>query len=88
MTIDQASLEPLYRQVARILQGRSELVSCGLVRRCRRRRRRRSGSGWAGMRSEMRCRRCGIGTFVRLPAEDVAVVRVGAGTRVGNHPRQ
>jgi DNA-binding GntR family transcriptional regulator len=92
MTIDPASFEPVYRQLARILRDQirgGDLVAGAMV-----------GSeaslaqrfdvgrdsvrdALAALRSEgLVVTERGMGTFVRGPAEHVDVLRVGAGTRV------
>jgi len=92
MAIDAASFEPVYRQLARILRDQihagelqagqpvgseaSLSQSYGIGRDAVR-------DALALLRSEgLVTTTRGIGTFVRGPAEDLAVVRVGAGTRV------
>src|ERR1022692_2899428 len=92
VTIDQASFEPVYRQLARILRDQiqagelrpgaplpseaSLAQSFGVGRDAVR-------DALALLRSEgLVITTRGIGTFVREQATDLAVVRVGAGTRV------
>jgi DNA-binding transcriptional regulator YhcF (GntR family) len=92
MSIDQASFEPVYRQLARILRERirggdlrpgdalpSEATlsqSFGVGRDAVR-------DALASLRGEgLVSTTRGIGTFVRERATELTVVRVGAGTRV------
>jgi DNA-binding GntR family transcriptional regulator len=92
MSIDQASFEPVYRQLARILRERiragelrpgdalpSEAAlsqSFGVGRDAVR-------DALASLRGEgLVSTTRGIGTFVRERATELTVVRVGAGTRV------
>jgi DNA-binding GntR family transcriptional regulator len=92
MTIDQASFEPVYRQLARILREQiqagqflpgaalpseaSLAQNFGVGRDAVR-------DALASLRSEgLVITTRGIGTFVREQAIDLTVVRVGAGTRV------
>jgi DNA-binding GntR family transcriptional regulator len=92
MTIDQASFEPVYRQLARILreQIRAGELRAGEALPSEASLSQRFGVGRDAVRDALSALRGeglvittrGIGTFVRRPAEDVAVVRVGAGTRV------
>jgi GntR family transcriptional regulator len=92
MTVDPASYEPVYRQVARILREQirggelrgGEVVGSEAVLS------QRFGVGRDAVRDAIGVLRAeglvvtvrGIGTFVRGPVEQVTVVRVGAGTRV------
>src|SRR6266436_3365869 len=92
MTIDQASFEPVYRQLARILREQiqagelhpgtalpseaalSQTFGVGRDAVC---------DALSSLRSEgLVITTRGIGTFVREPATDLTVVRMGAGTRV------
>ncbi len=92
MAIDQASFEPVYRQLARILR---EQIQAGQLRAGQALPSEASlsqafGVGRDAVRDALAMLRSeglvitsrGIGTFVRGPVDDVAVVRVGAGTRV------
>jgi DNA-binding GntR family transcriptional regulator len=92
MTIDPASFEPVYRQLARIL---SEQIAAGELQAgealpSETSLAQRFGVGRDAVRDALATLRAdglvittrGIGTFVRGPAEDVTVVTVGAGTRV------
>src|SRR6266704_918770 len=88
MAIDQASFEPVYRQLARILR---EQIQAGELRAGQALPSEASLSqefgvgrdALAALRGEgLVITTRGIGTFVRGPVEEVAVVRVGAGTRV------
>lgn len=92
MTIDQASFEPVYRQLARILR---EQIQVGALRPgealpSEASLSQRFGVGRDAVRDALAMLRSeglvittrGIGTFVRGPVKEVAVVRVGAGTRV------
>jgi DNA-binding GntR family transcriptional regulator len=92
MTIDPASFEPVYRQLARILReqiGTGELRA-GEALPSEASLSQRFGVGRDAVRDALAALRGeglvittrGIGTFVRGPAADVTVVRVGAGTRV------
>jgi DNA-binding GntR family transcriptional regulator len=93
MTIDPASYEPVYRQLARILRDRiqsgelspgqllpSEATLAGTF-----------GVGRDAVRDALASLRSeglvtttrGQGTYVREPATDLAVVRAGEGARVG-----
>lgn len=92
VTIDQTSFEPVYRQLARILRGQIQAgelrpgaalpseaslsQSFGVGRDAVR-------DALAALRSEgLVVTTRGIGTFVREPATEVAVVRRGVGTQV------
>ena len=92
MTIDQASFEPVYHQLARILRTQihagelrpgdalpSEAAlsqTYGVGRDAVR-------DALASLRSEgLVVTTRGIGTFVREPATEITVLRLGAGTRV------
>src|SRR6266536_3034970 len=92
MVIDQASFEPVYRQLARILR---EQVQAGELRAgealpSEAALSQRFGVGRDAVRDALAMLRSeglvittrGIGTFVRGPADELAVVRVGLGTRV------
>lgn len=92
MTIDPASFEPVYRQLARILR---EQIAAGQLHAGEALPSEASLSqqfdvGRDAVRDALALLRNdglvittrGIGTFVRGPAADVEVVRVGAGTRV------
>ncbi len=92
MTIDPASFEPVYRQLARILreQIRAGELRAGQALPSEASLSQRFGVGRDAVRDALASLRGeglvittrGIGTFVRGPAADVTVVRVGAGTRV------
>jgi DNA-binding GntR family transcriptional regulator len=92
MVIDQASFEPVYRQLARILR---EQIQAGELRAgealpSEAALSQRFGVGRDAVRDALAMLRGeglvittrGIGTFVRGLVEEVAVVRVGVGTRV------
>lgn len=92
MGIDQASFEPVYRQLARILR---ESIQAGQLRPgaalpSEAALSQRYGVGRDAVRDALSVLRGegmvvttrGIGTFVRGPVGEVTVVRVGAGTRV------
>jgi DNA-binding GntR family transcriptional regulator len=75
--IDQASFEPVYRQLARILR---ESIQAGELRPGEAL---PSEDALSALRGEgLVITTRGIGTFVRGPVDQVTVVRVGAGTRV------
>ena len=88
VTIDQASFEPVYRQLARILR---EQIQAGELRPGAALPSETSLSqtfgvgrdALAALRSEgLVVTTRGIGTFVREPATEVTIVRRGMGTRV------
>ena len=92
MTIDQASFEPVYRQLARILR---EQIQAGELRPGAALPSEASlsqtfGVGRDAVRDALASLRTeglvvttrGIGTFVREPATEITVLRLGAGTRV------
>jgi DNA-binding GntR family transcriptional regulator len=92
MPIDQASFEPVYRQLARILR---EQIQAGELRPGAALPSEASlsqtfGVGRDAVRDALASLRSeglvvttrGIGTFVREPATDVTVLRTGPGTRV------
>ena len=92
VTIDQASFEPVYRQLARILR---EQIQAGELRPGAALPSEASlsqtfGVGRDAVRDALAALRSeglvvttrGIGTFVRQPATDVSVRRLGAGTQV------
>ena len=92
MTIDPASFEPVYRQLARILRDqirRGELRAGAMVG-SEASLSQRFGVGRDAVRDALAALRSeglviterGMGTFVRGPAEHVEVLHVGAGTRV------
>ena len=92
MTIDPDSFEPVYRQLARILREQiaagtrragEPLPSEASLSRQFDVRRDAVRHALASLRADgLVVTTRGIGTLVRGPAKDVAVVRVGAGTRV------
>jgi DNA-binding GntR family transcriptional regulator len=92
MTIDPASFEPVYRQLARILreQIRAGELGAGAALPSEASLSQRFEVGRDAVRDALAALRGeglvittrGIGTFVRGPVTDVAVVRVSAGTRV------
>jgi DNA-binding GntR family transcriptional regulator len=92
MVIDQASFEPVYRQLARILRDQIQAgeLRAGEALPSEASLSQRFGVGRDAVRDALAMLRSeglvittrGIGTFVRGPVEEVAVVRVGAGTRV------
>ena len=92
MTIDAASFEPVYRQLARILrdQIRSGELQAGAMVGSETSLSQRFGVGRDAVRDALSALRSeglviterGTGTFVRSPAEHVEVLHVGAGTRV------
>ena len=92
MTIDPASFEPVYRQLARILREQIQAgeLRAGQALPSEASLSQRFGVGRDAVRDALASLRGeglvittrGIGTFVRGPAADVTVVRVGAGTRV------
>lgn len=92
VTIDQASFEPVYRQLARILR---EQIQAGELRPGAALPSEASlsqtfGVGRDAVRDALAALRSeglvlttrGIGTFVREPATEVTVVQMGTGTRV------
>ncbi len=92
MTIDQASFEPVYRQLARILR---EQIQAGELRPgaalpSEAALSQTFGVGRDAVRDALASLRTeglvvttrGIGTFVREPATEVTVMHLGAGTRV------
>jgi DNA-binding transcriptional regulator YhcF (GntR family) len=92
MVIDAASFEPVYRQLARILRAQIQAGSLrpGQPVGSEASLSQRFGVGRDAVRDALAVLRSeglvittrGIGTFVRGAVEDLAVVRVGAGTRV------
>ena len=92
MTIDPASFEPVYRQLARILrdQIRSGELQAGAMVGSEASLSQRFGVGRDAVRDALAALRSeglviterGTGTFVRSPAENVEVLHVGVGTRV------
>jgi DNA-binding GntR family transcriptional regulator len=92
MTIDPASFEPVYRQLARILrdQIRSGDLRPGAAVGSEASLSQRFGVGRDAVRDALAALRSeglviterGAGTFVREPAEHVEVVRVAVGARV------
>ena len=92
MSIDQASYEPVYRQLARILRDRIQsgelrpgdpLPSESTLAQTFDVGRDAVRDALALLRSEgLVVTTRGVGTVVREPATDVTVVRVGAGARV------
>jgi len=92
MTIDSASFEPVYRQLARLLREQIQAgeLRAGQALPSEASLSQRFGVGRDAVRDALASLRGeglvvttrGIGTFVRGPAADVTVVRVGAGTRV------
>jgi len=92
MTIDPASFEPVYRQLARILRERigSGELRAGEALPSEATLSQQFGVGRDAVRDALAALRAeglvittrGIGTFVRGPAAEVTVVRVGVGTRV------
>jgi DNA-binding GntR family transcriptional regulator len=92
MTIDQASYEPVYRQLARILrdQIRTGELRPGAALPSEAALSQTFGVGRDAVRDALASLRNdglvittrGLGTFVREPAADRTVVRAGAGTRV------
>jgi len=98
MTIDPASFEPVYRQLARILrdQIRSGELRAGGTVGSEASLSQRFGVGRDAVRDALAALRSeglvvterGMGTFVRGPAEHVEVLHVGAGTRVSARARR
>jgi GntR family transcriptional regulator len=92
MTIDQASYEPVYRQLARILrdQIRTGELRPGAALPSEAALSQTFGVGRDAVRDALASLRNdglvittrGLGTFVREPAADRTVIRAGAGTRV------
>src|ERR1700730_4277230 len=92
MTIDQASYEPVYRQLARILRDQIQTgeLRPGAALPSEAALSQTFGVGRDAVRDALASLRNdglvittrGLGTFVREPAADRTVVRVGAGTRV------
>ena len=92
MTIDQASFEPVYRQLARILREQIQAghLLPGAALPSEASLSQYFGVGRDAVRDALASLRSeglvittrGIGTFVREQATDLTVVRVGAGTRV------
>ena len=92
MTIDQASYEPVYRQLARILrdQIRTGELRPGAALPSEAALSQTFGVGRDAVRDALASLRNdglvittrGLGTFVREPAADRTIVRAGAGTRV------
>jgi len=92
MTIDPASFEPVYRQLARILREQIQVGELGVGQALPSEASlsQHFGVGRDAVRDALAMLRSeglvittrGIGTFVRGPVDEVAVVRVGAGTRV------
>jgi DNA-binding GntR family transcriptional regulator len=92
MTIDQASFEPVYRQLARILREQIQAghILPGAALPSEASLSQTFGVGRDAVRDALASLRSeglvittrGIGTFVREQATDLSVVRVGAGTRV------
>jgi DNA-binding GntR family transcriptional regulator len=92
MGIDATSFEPVYRQLARILREQIQAggLEAGQPVGSEASLSQRFGVGRDAVRDPLALLRSeglvvttrGIGTFVRGPVEDLAVVRVGAGTRV------
>jgi GntR family transcriptional regulator len=92
MTIDQASYEPVYRQLARILRDQIQTgeLRPGAALPSEAALSQTFGVGRDAVRDALASLRNdglvittrGLGTFVREPAADRTVVRAGAGTRV------
>ncbi len=92
MTIDAASFEPVYRQLARILREHIQAgeLHAGQALPSEASLSQQFGVGRDAVRDALAMLRGeglvittrGIGTFVRGPADELAVVRVGLGTRV------
>jgi GntR family transcriptional regulator len=92
MTIDQASYEPVYRQLARILRDQiragdlqpgSALPSEAKLAQTFEVGRDAVREALASLRNDgLVITTRGRGTFVREPATDLTVIRAGAGTRV------
>ena len=92
MTIDQASFEPVYRQLARILREQIQAgeLSPGTALPSEASLSQTFGVGRDAVRDALASLRTeglvvttrGIGTFVREPATEITVLRLGAGTRV------
>jgi DNA-binding GntR family transcriptional regulator len=92
VTIDQASFEPVYRQLARILRDQIQAgeLRPGAPLPSEASLSQSFGVGRDAVRDALALLRSdglvittrGIGTFVREPATDLTVVRTGAGTRV------
>ena len=97
MTIDPASFEPVYRQLARILREQiaAGQLHAGEALPSEASLSQRFDVGRDAVRDALALLRNdglvittrGIGTFVRGPAADVKVVRVGAGTPGGSAGR-
>ena len=92
MTIDQASFEPVYRQLARILREQIQAgeLHPGAALPSEAALSQTFGVGRDAVRDALASLRSeglvittrGIGTFVREPATELTVLRMGAGTRV------
>jgi GntR family transcriptional regulator len=92
VTIDQASFEPVYRQLARILRKQIQVgeLHPGAALPSEAALSQTFGVGRDAVRDALASLRSeglvittrGIGTFVREPATELTVVRMGAGTRV------